>query len=115
MYLRKNFPYIVGGYVIAVGIFFCLSTLIEGVLLDPKTPGRHYLLVLSAIFVGIGTLSIYLFNRGKLKRSGKSIIEVRQEAVEKMKDPTMLAQIALEEKNLEVRKTAEERLKELNC
>ena len=39
---------------------------------------------------------------------------MRQEAVEKMKDPAMLAQIALEEKNPEIRETAEARLAELN-
>jgi hypothetical protein len=33
--------------------------------------------------------------------------------VEKMKDPTMLAQIALEDENSEIRKTAEIRLQEL--
>jgi hypothetical protein len=114
MYLKKDFPYLVAVYVIAVGVFFCVSALIEGALLNPEPPGRYYLLVLSVIFVGIGTFSIYLFNRGKLKKSGKSVTEVRQEAVEKMKDPAMLAQIALEDQSLEVRKTAEERLSDLN-
>jgi hypothetical protein len=114
MYLKKNFLYIVAGYVTAVGVFFGASVLVEGALLDPAPPGRHFLLVLSVIFVGIGIFSIYLFNKGKLKKSGKSITDVRQIAVKKMKDPAMLAQIALEDQSMEVRKTAEERLKELN-
>lgn len=53
-------------------------------------------------------------NRGKLKKSGKSVTEVCQEDVEKMQDPTMLAQIALADQSLEVRKTAEEGLKEVD-
>jgi hypothetical protein len=75
MYLKRNFPYLVAGYVIAVGVFFCVSVLIEGVLLNPEIPGRHFLLVLSVIFVGLGSFAIYLFKRGKLKKAGKSITE----------------------------------------
>jgi hypothetical protein len=114
MHLKKNFPYGVAGYVIAVGVFFCVSTLIEGALLDPEPPGSYFLIVLSIIFIGAGICAIFLLHQGKLEKSGKSITEVRQQAIEKLKDPTMLAQIALEDQNPEIRKTAEERLEELN-
>ena len=114
MYLKKNFPYLVAGYIAMVGVFLGISALIEGTFLDPAPPGRYFLLALSLIFLAAGIYSVYLFNHGKLKKSGKSISEVRQEAVEKMKDPAMLAQIALEEENPEIRETAERRLGELN-
>jgi len=114
MYLKKHFPLVVAVYITAGGMFFCISALIEGALLNPEPPGRHFLLVVSIIFIAVGIYSIYLFNRGKLKKAGKSIAEVRQEAVEKMKDPSMLAQIALEDQNPEIRKTAEKRLDEIN-
>jgi hypothetical protein len=113
MYLKKIFPYVVAGYIITVGVFFCISTLIEGVLLDPELPGSHFLLVFSIISIGAGTYSIYLISRGRLEESGKSIAEVRQESTEKLKDPALLAQIAAEDQNPEVRKTAEERLEDL--
>ena len=114
MYLKRNCPYIVAGYVTAVGLFFSYSAFIEGAFLDPEPPGSHFLAVLSIIFIGAGIYFIYLLNRGKLKKSGKTITEVRQEAIEKLKDQALLAQIALEDKNREIRKTAEKRLDELN-
>jgi hypothetical protein len=114
MYLKKNFPYVVAGYIIAVGVFFCISTLFEGALIDPEPPGSHFLLVFSIFSIGAGTYSIYLLNRGRLEESGKSTAEVRQESTEKLKDPALLAQIATEDQNPEVRKTAEKRLEDLN-
>lgn len=114
MYLKKNFPYLVAGYVIAVGLFFSVSALIKGIFLDPEPPGSHFLTVLSIIFIGAGIYSIYLLSHGKLEESGKSITEVRQESIEKLKDTALLAKIVLEDRNPEIRKTAEERLEELN-
>ena len=114
MYLKKNFPYIVAGFVIAVGVFFCVSALIEGALLDPEPPGSHFLIAFSIMFIGAGFYSIYLLNQGKLEESGKSTADVRQESIKKIKDQNLLAQITLEDQDPEIRKTAEERLEELN-
>lgn len=55
-----------------------------------------------------------MLNRGKLEKSGKSIVEVRQESIERLKDRALLAQIAAEDQSPEVRKAAEERLEDLN-
>ena len=55
-----------------------------------------------------------MLRQGKLKKSGKSITEVRQESVKKLKDPALLAQIVSEDQNSEIRKAAENRLEELN-
>jgi len=114
MYLKKNFSYVVAGFVFAVGLFFGVTSLVEGAFLDPEPPGSHFLIGISFIFVCAGIYSLYLLNRGKLKKAGKSITEVRQESIEKLKDPGLLAQIALEDENPEIRKTAEQRLEELN-
>lgn len=113
MYLKKIFPHVVTGYIIAVGLFFGVSALVKGALLDPQPPGSHFLTVLSTIFICIGIYSIYLLNRGRLSKSGKSIAEVRKESVTKMNDTSLLARIAMDDQNAEVRKTAEKRLKEL--
>jgi hypothetical protein len=104
----------VAGYVVAVGVFFGVSVLIEGAILDSEPPGSHFLIVFSFICIGTGTYFIFMLNRGKLEKSGKSIVEVRQESIERLKDPALLAQIAVEDQNPEVRKTAEERIEELN-
>lgn len=80
----------------------------------PSHPGVISYWGISFLFIGIGIYSIYLLRKGKLKKSGKSITEVRQESVKKLKDPALLAQIALEDQNSEIRKAAEERLEKLN-
>ncbi|MEE4264453.1 MAG: hypothetical protein V2I56_17350 [Desulfobacteraceae bacterium] len=113
MNLNKNLPYIIAGFVIAVGVFFCVSALLNGVLVDPEPPGGHFLIGISIIFIGAGIYFLYLLSQGKLKESGKPIVEVRKEAIEKMKDTALLAQIASEDEVSEIRKTAKKRLYEL--
>jgi hypothetical protein len=113
MYLKKNFPYLVGVFVVAVGVFFCLSTLFRGAFLNPEPPGSRFLIAVSIIFIGAGIYLSYLFKKGKLKKAGNSITEVRREAVETLKDPAMLAQIALDDNDPEIRKTAGKRLEEI--
>jgi hypothetical protein len=53
-------------------------------------------------------------NQGKLKRSGKTLKEVRLEAIEKINDASLLANIALEQDDEQIQIAAEERLKELS-
>jgi hypothetical protein len=112
MYWKNGFSYVVTGYIIAVGLFFMVSSLIDGTFLDLEPPASYFLVVLSIIFIGAGIYSIFLLNRGKLERSGKSITQVRQESIEGLKDQALLAKIALEDSNPEVRKAAENRLKD---
>jgi len=114
MYLMRNFPYIVAGYILAVGMFFCISALVEGGFLNPEPPGRHFLTILSILFIGVGIYSILILRRGKLEEFGKSINEVRQESIVKLKDTSLLARIALEDESPEIRNAAEKRLEELN-
>jgi hypothetical protein len=113
LFLKKNFPGIVAGYIVAVGVFFCISALIEGALIDFELPGRYLIYAISTIFIAAGSYSLYLFTRGKLKKAGKSITEVLQQAVERMTDPAMLAQIALEEDAI-ISDTAKQRLNKLD-
>ena len=49
---------------------------------------------------------------GKLKKEGVSIADVRQEAIEKMNDPKLLAQTVSQEPDAEPRASAQDRLKE---
>jgi hypothetical protein len=51
--------------------------------------------------------------KGKLKKKGASLTDVRQEAIEKLKDPELLSRIAIKDSDSELREKAMERLKEL--
>ena len=114
MRLNKHIPYAIAGFVFAVGVFFCISAFMDGVFVDTEPPGSHFLIGVSSVFIGAGVYSLYLLRRGKLKESGGSIVEVRQRAVKKMKDPVLLARIASGDEALEIRETAQRRLEELN-
>jgi hypothetical protein len=65
------------------------------------------------IFIAGGISAVYLRYRGKLRKSGKSVKEVRLEAIYNYKDTESLVNIVLEEQDLEIRKAAEERLKDI--
>jgi predicted CopG family antitoxin len=75
--------------------------------------GRFYVLGISAVFAALGVGSFFLMRKGKLKKEGASLTEVRQEAIEKLKDPELLSRIAINDDDSEIRETAMERLKEI--
>lgn len=114
MNIRKYMPYTIAGFVVAVGVLFCVSVLIDGILFDAEPPGSHFLIGISILFMSAGIYYMYLLSRGKLKGSGKSIVDVRQEAIEKMDDPVLLARIASADEPPEIRKAAQERLEKIN-
>ena len=114
MNLRKSIPYAIAGFVFTVGMLFFVSVLIDGFLVDAEPPGSHVLIGISILFMSAGIYYMYLLSRGKLEESGKSIHEIRQEAIDKMKDPVLLARIASGDEPPEIRETAQERLEEIN-
>ena len=113
MNLNQGFPYLVACYLIAVGLFFIASDMLGASYLSARPPGKYFLYGFSFIFILAGLGSLYLKYQGRLKRSGKTLKEVRLEAVENLNDATLLANIALEENDTEIQMAAEERLKEL--
>lgn len=115
MNLYRDFPYLVAGYLIAVGLFFILSDILGAAYLSAASPEKYYLYGVSVIFIVCGALSFYLKYQGKLKKSGKSVKEVRLDAIANLNDAGLLANIALEENDDdEIQSAAEERLKELS-
>ena len=52
MNLKKIIPYAIAGYVILVGVFFGISTLFNGVFVDPEPPGSYFLRIISKL-VGV--------------------------------------------------------------
>jgi hypothetical protein len=113
MILKSYFPLIVAVYVVAVGLFF-LSTVVTGnALITLEPAGRPVLAALSIVFAVAGAVFALLFFKGRLKRSGISVKEVRLEAVAKLDAEPMLADIALKDPDPDVRLVAQKRLEEI--
>jgi flagellar motor component MotA len=114
MNLNRDFPYLVACYLIAVGLFFILSDILGAAYLSAGPPGKYYLYALAIIFIAAGTGAFILKYQGKLRRSGKTIKEVRLQAIENLNDAALLANIALEQDDEQIQNAAQERLKDLN-
>ena len=113
MHLERIFAHIVAGYLIAVGLFFGLASIFQISYIHIEPAGKFYVLGISAVFAASGAGSFFLLRKGKLKKEGASLSEVRQEAIEKLKDPELLSRIALKDSDSELRESAQERLKEI--
>lgn len=113
MNIQKAFPYLVAGYLVFVGLFFIIFSLFDMPLLNVEPPGSYILMVIDVIFIAVGICSIVLLHKGKLTKSGKPLIEIHIEFIEKIKDPALLSKIALEDSEPECRKAAQERLEDL--
>jgi hypothetical protein len=113
MILKTYFPLAVAGFVAAVGLFFLPAVVAEHPLVTPDPTHRTVLLALCVTLIAAGVLFIFLFFAGRLKRSGKSVRQVRVEAVAKLSDEPMLADIALKDPDPKVRDAAQRRLKEI--
>ena len=114
MHFERMFAHIVAGYLIAVGLFFGLASVFQiPLILHIEPGGKVFVLGISAVFAALGVGSFFLLRKGKLKKDGASITEVRQEAIEKLKDPELLSRIAIKDSDSEVRESAQERLKKI--
>ena len=63
MNLKNNIPYLVACYLIAVGLLFISSSLINMPFLNTEPPRSYILMVISVIFIiaGIGAIYLLLF------------------------------------------------------
>ena len=91
-----------------------VSDILDATYLSAEPPGKYLLHGLSVFFIAAGTAAVYLKYQGRLKKSGKTLKEVRMEAIEKLDDTTLLANIALNQEDEEIQNAAEERLKEIS-
>ncbi len=111
---KQVFPFLVSCFVALVGGFFLFLTVVETPILRTEAPGKFYLMGLAALFVLAGLYFMVMARRGELKRQGKTILEVRLEAVAKLKDPMLLEKIVLDDDEpQEVKDLAKKRLAEL--
>ncbi len=106
-------PMLIAFFIALSGALLLSLSLLGADFFSPQPPGKYVLMGLSAAFVLAGAYFAVMAYRGELKRRGKSIFEVRKEAVEKLKDPILLKKIAAdEEEPEEIRALAQERVKE---
>jgi hypothetical protein len=105
---------LVASYLIVVGLFFIVSDILDATYLSAEPPGEYFLHGISVFFIAAGAAAVYLKNQGRLKKSGKTLKQVRLDAIENLKDTALLANIALDQEDEEIQKAAEERLKEIS-
>lgn len=106
-------PLMISLFILLTGIFFLLVSFMENPILEVSPPGQFYLVAIAGIFVCLGIYYSVLWNRGGLRRKGKSVEEIRKEAVENLNDPQLLQKIALEEENEEIQEIAKKRLDDM--
>lgn len=113
--MNKNrvVPFVLTAFVTGVGVLFLAAVLLDLPPLRVQTVGSYLLSAVSLIFVIFGLTYGYRQATGRLERQGKTFAEVRQEAVEKMRDQSLLASLAKDDPKPQVREAANERLQEL--
>jgi hypothetical protein len=111
---KEIFPVTVMGYLLLIGIFFLIASTIGIPFFTAKTPGKYYLTAISISFILLTGYFFVLWQRGRLKKKGITVVDIRKETIEKMKDETFLAKIATDENEyFEVRERAAKRLQEI--
>jgi hypothetical protein len=100
-------------FIVAVGLLFLGAVLIDLPPVEVKSPENYVLAGVAVFFLLFGCVYGYLLATDKLARKGRTITEVRQEAVEKIKDQSLLARVATEDPDMEIREAAQERLQEI--
>lgn len=113
MNLKAAFPVMVMGYLLATGLLFLAASFFEVPFLyvdpsrGPAVGGIALVLILFSL------LFFLAWRRGRLRKQGKTLLEVRLEAVEKAKERSTVLKIAEDpEENPLVRERARERLKD---
>ena len=113
MHVERMFAHVVAGYLFAVGLFFGFASFFQIPFIRIEPESKFFVLGISLVFAASGAVSYILLRKGKLKKEGASLTDVRQEAIEKMKDPELLSRIAIKDDDSELREKAKERLKDL--
>ncbi|MCG6916647.1 MAG: hypothetical protein LJE89_03780 [Deltaproteobacteria bacterium] len=114
MRLSKYMAFVLPGYLISVGLFFLITLLFDTEVFSADPPGKYFLGAIAAVFVVFGVVYLSLYWKEKLPEHGKSIVEVRKEAILNIKDESLLAKIATEDPNPRLREKARERLQEIH-
>ncbi|MGD9329786.1 MAG: hypothetical protein PVJ53_00670 [Desulfobacterales bacterium] len=97
----------------AVGALFLSASLFSLPFLTTQPPGSFFLSGISICLLFAGIYYCIKACRGQLKPKGKTITDVRMQAVEKMQGKALLSRIAREDPDKAVRQKAIERLEKI--
>lgn len=106
-------PIATAAFIVAVGLLFLSAALLDLPALRIKSPENYALAGVAVFFLLFGCVYGYLLATDKLAGKRRTITEVCQEAVEKIRDQSLLARLATEDPDMEVREAAQERLQEV--
>lgn len=111
---KEVLPVAIMGYLLLTGLFFLIASTVGTPFVTPETPGKYYLTAISLSFILLASCFLVLWQRGRLEKKGITIVDIRKETIEKMKDETFLAKVVTDENEyFEVRERAAERLEEI--
>jgi hypothetical protein len=113
MHRQDRDAQVIAAAIIATGTLFLSAGLFEFSFLTVLPPGAYFLTGLSIVFILGGGYFFIKAWRGHLEPQGKTITEVRIQAIEKMDSAELLSQIASEDPDNEVRAKALERLESI--
>ena len=111
--MKRAIPLLIALYVSATGIFFILASVFNTRITSAGGNGNAILLAISIGYALAGVYFAFLFFTDRLKRKGKSIIEIRVAAIRKYDSQTILADIIRNETVPEIREAAKRRLEEI--
>jgi hypothetical protein len=84
MRLQKNYPFWIACFVASVGLFFIVLPMVSNSILSVRAPNKYYLSSGALLFIYAGCRYGYLALKGRLKRQGITITEVRKQALKKI-------------------------------
>lgn len=114
MNLKSAFPVMVMGFVLVTGALFLAAGLVGVPFLSVDASRASVVSIVAGVLIAASILFYFAWQRGRLRKQGKSLLEVRMEAVEKAKEPSTLVKIAEDpDEHPDVRRRAGERLKDL--
>ncbi len=114
MNLKTVFPVVVMGYILVTGALFLVAGLVGVPFLSVSSSRMPAVSILAAVLIAVSILFFFAWQRGQLQKRGKSLLEIRLEAVEKTKERSTLAKIVEDpDEHPDVRRRAEERLKDV--
>jgi hypothetical protein len=113
MKVLKNFSFWVSIYVTAVGLLFSILPFTQFSLIEFKSPNRYFLVGIALVLFISGCIYSCLSLNRKLESKGPSVTKIRKQALDKIESKTYLAKAAQEDPDLEVRRKALKRLKEI--
>jgi len=110
MRLQNNYPFWVACFVTAVGLFFTVLPIVPNSILSVGIPNNYFLSAGALLFTCAGCRYGYLAFKGRLKKQGATISEVRKQALKKITSEKYLAKAAREDPDPEIRRTAMKQL-----